>query len=174
MEEEKQKIEDKGLLQYNIDKYLPWIVGGGIALLALPTIIGNQNKVSGMAKNKNKTVLLVGAAIAAYFLFYKKKYKAGTPIIESIDEGFVDEYESASAPATGPTQTVTLEDYFGNKAQVPAAPVVSTMDNGSKTTVFNAGGNRIEYVGPFEVDYVPRSIVAGYRKKGNLGAFKTC
>lgn len=171
-EAERQKLEDKGVLQYNIDKYLPWIVGGGIALLALPTILGNQNKVSGMKNNKNKTVLLVGAAIAAYFLLYKKKRKAGTPIIESIDEGFVDQYESASAPASA--QTVTLEDYFGNRAAIPAAaPVVST-GNESKTGVFNAGGNRIEYVGPFEVDYGPRSIVAGYGKKGNLGALKTC
>ena len=34
----KQEIEDKGLLRYYLDKYLPYIVGGVVIYFALPTI----------------------------------------------------------------------------------------------------------------------------------------
>jgi hypothetical protein len=34
----KQEIEEKGLLRYYLDKYLPYIVGGVVIYFALPTI----------------------------------------------------------------------------------------------------------------------------------------
>lgn len=167
-EAEKQKLDDKGILQYNIDKYLPWIIGGGIAFIALPTIIGTKHKLAGMKKNKNG-LLIIGAVLAFYFLT-RKKYKAGTPVIETIDEGFVNDYQTASVPATKP---VIIEDYFGNQATVPTSEAVLTSVNSGSGN--RGGGGYIDYVGPFKVDYSePQNMIAGYKQKGNLGAFKTC
>lgn len=173
IEAEKQKIEDKGILQYNIDKYLPWIIGGGIAIIALPSIVGAQNKLAGM--KKNKTVLLVGAALLAYFLLYKKRPKAGTPIIESIDEGFVPEYETASTLVPG--KPVMIEDYYGNQTAVPSTMVSSgVLQDGQGVKNASGGSGVIEYVGPFKVNYQnpQNNFIAGTGRRGNLGALKTC
>ena len=170
-EADKQKQTDKGLLQYNIDKYLPWIIGGGIAVIALPSLLGNQHKLAGMKKNNG--ALLIGAAALAIYLFSKKKYKAGTPVIETIDEGFVNDYNSESA--TTPAKVVTVEDYFGNKAFVPTNEPTQNNIVQSGSGASGGGGGYIDYVGPFKVDYnAPQNMVSGYRKKGNLGAIKTC
>jgi hypothetical protein len=39
-EQEKKLIAQKGVLQYNIDRYLPWIIGGLIVALSLPALTG--------------------------------------------------------------------------------------------------------------------------------------
>jgi hypothetical protein len=37
-QQQQQEIEQKGLLRYYLDKYLPYIVGGVVIYFALPTI----------------------------------------------------------------------------------------------------------------------------------------
>lgn len=37
-EQEKKLIQQKGVLQYNLDKYLPWIIGAVVISVGLPTI----------------------------------------------------------------------------------------------------------------------------------------
>ena len=37
-EQEKQKMQEKGVLQYNIDKYLPYVIGAVVVAVALPTL----------------------------------------------------------------------------------------------------------------------------------------
>lgn len=177
---EAKKLEDKGVLQYNIDKYLPYIIGAGIAAIALPSVIAavSTKKVSGMTKKKNKNgVLLLGAAtVAAYFLM-KKKRKAGTPIIKNIDEGFVNEMQSTSTGQTATPETsynvtpVTIADSFGNLSEVPAIQQAATVTSGGA----GGGGGYIDYLGPFKAVYEDQvqNMVAGTRK-GNIGKFRTC
>lgn len=75
-------------------------------------------------KNKN-LLLLAGAAVLAYYLLKKKKPKAGVPIIESIDEGF-------------------LESNTGSNTTV-----IDSVNVDSNTGV----SNRIEYIGIMPVSY---------------------
>lgn len=172
---EAQKLQDKGIIQYNIDKYLPWVIGGTIVFLALPSLIGNQYKLSGMQKKKkNNSILLIGAAVVgAYLLTKKKKLKAGTPVIEPIDEGFVNEFVSASTkPVVNP---VVLEDSFGNQSVVSSnIPDENTMQTAS-LKYGGGNGGYIDYVGPFRAVYEqPQPNIVAGRKKGNLGSIKTC
>ncbi len=168
---EAQKLEDKGIIQYNIDKYLPYIVGGAIAIAALPTILQTGSKINGMKNNKKdnlKTLLLIGGAAALLLYFTKKKTKAGKPIIEVIDEGFADQLEPAKA-----SNSIVLEDSFGNKSTIEAViPESATV----QLTSGGGGGGYIDYIGPFKADYVQpaQTIISGKKQRGNLGAFKTC
>jgi hypothetical protein len=43
-EEDKKKLQTKGVLQYNIDKYLPWIIGAAVIAISLPTVSKLFNK----------------------------------------------------------------------------------------------------------------------------------
>lgn len=167
---EAQKLNDKGIVQYNIDKYLPYIIGGGILAIALPSILGAQ-KISGMKKNNNKTFILLAAAGVAAYLLTKKKTKAGKPVIEVIDEGFVNELQSNSQQVN--VKPVTLEDSFGNRSIIETVqPIQSGQYNSGAG---GSGGNGyIDFVGPFKAIYnQDQNLVAGYRKKGNLGRYKT-
>ena len=173
---EAQKLEDKGIIQYNIDKYLPYIVGGAIAIAALPTILQTGSKINGMKKEKKdnlKTLLLIGGAAALLLYLTKKKTKAGKPIIEVIDEGFVNEIKPANVPAAS---GVVLQDSFGNQSAIDAVlPNVSAM---TLTTGGGGGGGSryIEFVGPFKAKYQQpeQTIISGKAQKGNLGKLKTC
>lgn len=177
---EAQKLQDKGIVQYNIDKYLPYIIGAGVLALAAPSIITaiSNKKISGMEKKKNnkKTVLFFAAGAAALYFLTRKKRKAGTPIIESIDEGFVNEVQSTGQPASTITPEsvsvtpVTIVDSFGNTNTIPAIqPIEAVPNTGS------GGGGYIEYLGPFKAVYdTQQNMVAGVRRKGNIGRVKTC
>jgi hypothetical protein len=149
-EQEKKKLQEKGVLQYNIDKYLPYIIGAGAVAIVLPAIVKAQNKhkVSGMKASKETKVLLaVGAAVAIYFLL-KKKRKAGVPLVEDLGGEFV----SVVAPGSGQhIETVSVET------------------GGGSTGVTNSGN--VRFVGPFEVAYNNGNI-AGAKIKGNLGNIK--
>jgi len=149
-EQEKKKIQEKGVLQYNIDKYLPYIIGAGAVAIVLPAIVKAQNKhkVSGMkASKQTKVILAAGAAIAIYFLL-KKKRKAGVPLVEDLGGEFL----SQAAPGSGQhIETVSVEN------------------GGGSTGVTNSG--KLLFVGPFEVAYNNQNI-AGARIKGNLGNIK--
>lgn len=39
-EQEKKLIAQKGVLQYNLDKYLPWVIGGLVVAFSLPALTG--------------------------------------------------------------------------------------------------------------------------------------
>lgn len=168
---EAQKLEDKGIIQYNIDKYLPWIIGAGIATLVLPTLL--NNKISGVKKGKsNKSLLLIGSVAVAAYLLTRKKTKAGKPIIEVIDEGFVNEIKPGSVSTPQPTATSSfISDSFGNTKPLELIKPVSSGTGGTSTNY--SGNDRIDFVGPFEVDY-SQNMIAGKRKKGNLGKYTTC
>lgn len=178
---EAQKLQDKGIVQYNIDKYLPYIIGAGVLALAAPSIITaiSNKKISGMAKKKDnkKTFLLLAAGAAAVYFLTRKKRKAGTPIIENIDEGFVNEVQSAGTGQTATPETaynitpVTIADSFGNLSEVPAIQQAATVTSGGA----GGGGGYIDYLGPFKAVYEDQvqNMVAGTRK-GNIGKFRTC
>lgn len=75
-------IAQKGAVVYYLDKYLPWIVGGVVVAVALPTLLKSSKNVSGMSPKNKKMLLIAGGAVAAYFLFIKKSTAATvkTPI----------------------------------------------------------------------------------------------
>jgi hypothetical protein len=143
LEQEKNKLKEKGIVQYNIDKYIPYIIGAGVVAIALPTVLAQlkTKKVAGMKPTKETKIILgIGAAVALYFL-YKKKRTAGVPIIKDLPNEI--------APALPSTiETVMAEN------------VMPPQPNKYK---------KIDYVGPFEVTYI--NAIAGAR--GNLGKIKT-
>jgi len=148
-EKSKKEIAEKGVIQYNIDKYLPYIVGGISLAFILPAL--NNNKVGAMKKN-DKALIGVGiAAVGLYFITKKKKLKSGTPIVSDLQSGnitknAVEENLSSSsfvAPGTG------TKNFFNN---YPGEP-------------------KINFIGPFEVEYFKHQING--IKKGNLGKIKT-
>lgn len=174
-EQDKKKLEDKGVIQYNIDKYLPYIVGGAIAIAALPTILQTGSKINGMKNNKKdnlKTLLLIGGAAALLLYLTKKKTKAGKPIIEVIDEGFINEIKPASIPAgTG----VILQDSFGNQSTIEAV-IPESVAAQLTTGTGGGGGGYIDYLGPFKAVYEDQqqNMISGKVQRGNLGKNKTC
>jgi len=175
-EAEAKELQDKGIIQYNIDKYLPYIVGGAIAIAALPTILQTGSKINGMKNNKKdnlKTLLLIGGAAALLLYRTKKKTKAGKPIIEVIDEGFAaEQLEPAQTASSG----IVIQDSFGNISKVDA--IVPAATEAELTTVYSGGGNGgyLDFVGPFKADYVQpaQTVINGQRTKGDLGALRTC
>lgn len=148
-EQEKKKIEDKGVLQYNIDKYLPYIIGAGAVAIVLPAIVKaqHQHKVSGMKASKQTKIVLGVAAVAAIYFLTKKKRKAGKPLIEDLGGEFLN----SAAPGSS-VETVV------NSVEPVNMPVLTKY-------------GQIEFVGPFKVQY---GAMAGARIKGDLGKTKTC
>lgn len=93
-DKDKKDREEKGIVQYNIDKYLPYIIGAAVVAIALPSVINSSKKVGSMTnKSKKNTGLLVAAAagIAIYLYSKKKKTKAGIPLTEDLGGGIVSE-----------------------------------------------------------------------------------
>jgi hypothetical protein len=43
-QQEKKKIEEKGIIQYNLDKYLPWLIGALAFSFLLPVLKNNYEK----------------------------------------------------------------------------------------------------------------------------------
>lgn len=84
--------QSKGLLQYNIDKYGKWVVGGIVVAVALPTIVRTlqQRKQSAVAGTNDKKalllLLLLGGAVYLYAQSKKKKLK-GSVIVHPLDPG---------------------------------------------------------------------------------------
>lgn len=155
-EEEKKKLDALGPIQYNIDKYLPYIIGAVVVAVALPTVINlsQSKKVSGMKKN-NTTMLLIAGAVAAYYFWPKKKTKAGAPIITDlpVDDPFGNKlpksniFENASSVAPGMMQNIV------------------SLDN----QTIDQAGNKVIFVGPFQVSEQGNTLAG---KKGDLGAIK--
>lgn len=202
-QQERDKKNDKGLIQYNIDKYLPYIVGAVVVAVALPTITNSTKKIGAMNKSKkDDTPLLVlgGALIAAYFIFNKKKRKAGQPIVENLPGEFVKEvvqvpaeYQDYSINNSG--SGTEFESANSNLAQDPGDTVIQ-MQSGEvrpvETVLINnsvndgSGGsvryfsdlngnilnsNYIDYIGPFKTQY---AAVNGVQpKRGDMGKLKT-
>lgn len=168
---EAQKAEDKGIIQYNIDKYLPWLIGGGIAVVALPTILNSGTKINGMSKNKNNLLLAAAAAAAIWYFTKDKKTRAGVPTVEVIDEGFVPEMQSAG----NTSGSVQILDNQGRP--MASAMTVLTTNQPVVTNYGGGGGNSgmLEYLGPFKAEYsqTQSSLIAG-KKKGDLGRVRTC
>lgn len=134
-----EQINSKGLVQYYLDQYLPYIVGGVVIAFVAPSIL-NRQKVSGM-KN-NDLIKLGGAALLLWFL-YAKKRKAG-PLILDLDEG-----EFVNRPNT----TTTVEAVQISKPE-------SNQQSG--------GGGSIAYVGPFSVEYNQQQSINGRRDIGRV------
>jgi hypothetical protein len=106
---------------------LPYIIGAGVVAIALPTVLAQlkTKKVAGMKPtNETKIILGIGAAVALYFI-YKKKRSAGVPIIKDLP--------NAIAPGPQTIETVMAEN------------VIVPQPNKYKN---------IDYVGPFEVTYI--------------------
>lgn len=148
----------KGDLQYYIEKYAPYIVGAVVVSVALPSVTGSlsRKKVSGM---KNNTLLIIGAAALAFYIYSKKKKtKAGAPIIENIP---VDDPFGNKLP-----NDTQFENYAVNNSGMAPALSMATNNNGG----YNAGSSsqRITSVGIFPVTY--GNALAG--KKGDLGSIK--
>lgn len=141
--EEKRKqeqINSKGLFQYYLDQYLPWVVGGVVVAFVAPSIL-NRQKVSGM-KN-NDLVKLAGAALLVWFLMQKKR-TAG-PLILDLDEG-----------------------EFGSKANTTATVEALQISKPASTNTGSGGGGSIAYVGPFQVEYNQMQAVNGRRDIGRV------
>lgn len=172
---EQQKMQDKGILQYNIDKYLPWVIGAGVAALVVPTLL-NTKKINGVKKRKSDTGKFVAVAAIAVgiYLLTKKKRKAGTPIVEVIDEGFVNQLEPGSVSTPTPVKDANsfIEDSFGNLT--PMTVVSQPTNTGGGGGYYAGSEGKIDYVGPFEVSY-QQNMMAGSRsrKKGNIGKYTT-
>lgn len=86
-EKKAAEIAQKGLLQYYLDQYLPYIVGGVFIALVLPSVLSSGKKaVSGKDKNDTTTILLLGGgALLAYYLFKKKS--TGSVEVGPLDQG---------------------------------------------------------------------------------------
>lgn len=141
--EEKRKqeqINSKGLVQYYLDQYLPYIVGGVVIAFVAPSIL-NKQKVSGM-KNKN-LMYLGGAALLIWFLMQKTR-KAG-PLILDLDEG---SYGTANTENSG------LE--------------IIKSDKPASTNTGSGGGGSIAYVGPFQVEYNQGQSINGKKDIGRI------
>ncbi|AXH77157.1 MAG: hypothetical protein [Bacteriophage sp.] len=98
--------QSKGLLQYNIDKYGKWIVGGIVVAVALPTIVRTlqhrkQSAVSGTNDKKALLLLLlIGGGVYLYAQSNKKKRK-GSVEIGPLDQGeFGPDVAEADTTAT--------------------------------------------------------------------------
>lgn len=95
--------EDKGIIQYNIDKYGKWIVGGVVVAVALPTILQainqykNKKSLSGVKDGGGLILLLfLGGMVYAY-----GKKRKGSIIDLTLDEGeFVNEVQPTFFDAT--------------------------------------------------------------------------
>lgn len=136
----KELINSKGLVQYYLDQYLPYIVGGVVIAFVAPSIL-KRKKVSGM-KNKNQSLYWIsGAALLLWFL-YGKKRSAG-PLILDLDEG-----QYGNANLTAPVETIQ-----NNK---PAS--INT----------TGGGGSIAYVGPFQVEYNQNQSINGKKDIGRV------
>lgn len=72
-EQEAAESANKPLLQQYLDKYLPYVVGGVVIWIALPTIVNTARSSKMGAMNNKKNVALVLAAIA--LLAWKRKSK---------------------------------------------------------------------------------------------------
>lgn len=153
-EEEKEKREQKGVVQYNVDKYLPWIIGGGVLVYALPTILAatSSKKINGSkmkAKNNLLPLAIAAGALALYFM-RKKKRVALPPVI---------------GPGTGEflSNTATLEQSNSQDTQRVDWP----QNIPAQTSEFDLYPN---FVGPFEIEYQNRpAFVNGTSKKlGNI------
>jgi len=156
-EEEKKKLETKGPLQYNIDKYLPYIIGAVVVAVALPTVINlsQKKKVSGMKKN-DTTMLLIAGAVAAYYFWPKKKTKAGAPIITDLP---VDDPYGNNLPKS---------NIFENASSVAPGMIENTVSVDAQN--IDQALNKIMFVGPFQVTDQGNTLAGG--KKGDLGAIK--
>lgn len=82
---EADKLASMGTVNYYIQKYGPYLIGGVVLALVLPPLLKNK-KVSGMTNNKNNTALYFGGAIAlAWYLTLKKR--SGSIEIGPLDTG---------------------------------------------------------------------------------------
>lgn len=153
-ESEKNKREEKGIIQYNIDKYLPYIIGAVVVAVALPTVLNSTKKIGAMKKNNNTLLLAGAAAVGVYLLTRKKKIKAGKPII---DEG------------SGQIVNNSLPDIADDNGSI------FSNASANETSSFSVPGpcSNIRYIGPFQVEYERAGIMAG-KTKGDLGSIKTC
>ncbi len=172
---EQQKLQDKGILQYNIDKYLPWVIGAGVTALVVPTLL-NTKKINGVKKRKSNTgkIVAVAAIAVGIYLLTKKKRKAGTPIVEVIDEGFVNQIEPESVSTPTPVQSASsfIEDSFGNLS--PMTVVSQPTNTGGGRGYYEGSEGKIDFVGPFEVSYQQNMMAGSYgSKKGNIGKYTT-
>lgn len=120
---DQQQKDQKGIIPYYIEKYAPWIVGGIVVAVALPSIVKSTKNVSGMNENNANAAELIGTAVLIYFLS-KKKTTAGMPEF-SIDQGS-----------------------FGTDA-VQSNSISQSQQTGS----LPAQSNAIQFVGPFAVQY---------------------
>jgi hypothetical protein len=136
---EADKLQSMGTVNYYIQKYAPYIVGGVVLALVLPPLL-NSKKVSGMTKKKdnNKTALYFGGAIAlAWYLTLKKR--SGSVIVDPLDTG-------SFGPIVNQGAIVPLSQSI--------MPVVSTASIlPIKEAIVPIGARQIDYVGPFEVSY---------------------
>ena len=160
-EQDAKDLASKGILQYNIDKYGKYIIGAAVVAIAAPTVLNmfnNRKKVSGM--KKDNTLLIIGAAALAFYIYSKKKKtKAGAPIIEDLP---VDDPFGNKLP--NDTQCENYSVNPSGSAQVVKQSFATDQTGGG----VNQGLQRITSVGIFPVTY--GNAMAG--RKGDLGSIK--
>jgi hypothetical protein len=128
-----QDIQDKkdqerkdaiGTVPFYIEKYAPWIVGGIVAAIALPTLVNSlkSKKVSGKEDDQQKLALLVGSGVLAYFIFQKKK--TGSVEIGPLDTGTFGVKAPGSIPSGSTIAKQTDGTGTGQIQSIGIFPVV--------------------------------------------------
>ena len=114
----------KGILQYNIDKYGKWIVGGIVVAVALPTIVNTlqrkkQSAVSGTNDKKALLLLLLlGGGVYLYAQSAKKK-RSGSIEIGPLDQG---EFGPAAPPDINATIFYDATKFMAGNSR-PSVPL---------------------------------------------------
>lgn len=177
---DQEKIAQKGIVAFYIEKYAPYIVGAVVVAIAIPALKKqSQSKVGAMTADNKRTAALVGAGILLWYIT-RKKLKG------SVEIGPLDPGEYVPDATVSNNDTTIIDDSVSNPAQSESLPVIDS--GGGSGEVFVTGGGsgsnyvtvidpemfaklyagQIEYVGPFPVQY--NQAISG--KKIDLGSIK--
>jgi branched-subunit amino acid transport protein len=132
---EADKLQSLGTVNYYIQKYAPYIVGGVVIALVLPSILNKQKKVGAVTQNDG--LKLAGIVALAWYLTLKKR--TGSIIIDPLTSSVTTNAENA----------------------INTTPNILPSVNSTVVSV----GKQISYVGPFEVAYRPDTTINGYSNR---------
>jgi len=140
---ETEKLQKLGTVNYYVGKYLPYIIGAGVLVIALPALTKNK-QVSGMKNNEVIKIAAIGLLI--YYLTKKPTLK-GSVIVDPLDEG-----SYGTAALDNNVQTI----------------IKTTSINDQGVQYGQTGtGKAINYVGPFLVTYAG-SAMNGKPRRSNV------
>lgn len=178
---EAEKLKDKGTLQYNIDKYLPYIIGAVVVAVALPTVLNSTKKIGAMKKNNNTNLLLIAGGAAALYFLMQKKRKALPPIVENLPGEFVNEFKVPAEYQDYNTNDsgsgITIETAGGEVIPVDSYMVTNTTNSGGGSSPNDQFSNQfqnevlLDYVGPFKTQYA--AVNGAKISRGDMGKLKT-